>query len=132
MKKEASLNNIEQEYSGLLMQLLEEFNKKLPVDFTLEDSIEIIIDAWNLANKKDFLLLEELYEKELALYNKYLFFEDIVDHKINNFLENKNMIVDYSLVDDVLVVKCQTEEDYFNNMVKNMMDSYNEEEENDN
>jgi hypothetical protein len=127
MIKEDSLKNNEQKYSEMLMQLLDEFDKRLPVDFTLEDSIELGIDAWNLANKKDFLMIEELYEKELKTYIKFPIFEEMINYKIANFSENKDMIVDYSLVDDILNVKCQTEEDYFNTIVRNMIDTSDEE-----
>ena len=127
MTAEKNLKNQQVKYAEMLMQILEEFDKKLPVSFTLEDSVEFAIDAWNLANKKDFLMVEELYEKELKTYNKFPVFEEIVNYKVANFSESKNMIVDYSLIDDVLHIKCQTEEDYFNTIVKNMMDSSDEE-----
>ena len=109
------------------LEKLEQFDKKLPVDFTLEDSIELGIDAWNLANKKDFLMMEELYDKELKTYSKFPIFEEMVNYKVAHFSEKKDMIVDYNLMDDLLHVKCQTEEDYFNTIVKNMMDSSDEE-----
>jgi len=126
MKKEPNLQNQDIEYSEMLMQLLEEFEEKLPKEFTYEDIIELGIDAWNLANKKEFLIGESLFEKELEDYKKYPIFEKMITYKVTNFSDSKNMIIDYSLLDDTLQVKTQHEEDYFNTIVKNMMNTSDE------
>lgn len=58
------LENTGPKYSEMLMQLVEEFDEQLPKKLTFEDTLEVGIDAWNLANKKEFLVSKNLYEKK--------------------------------------------------------------------
>ena len=110
-----------QKYSEMLMQLVQEFDEKLPEELTLEETLEVGIEAWNLANNKDFLESRNLYEKALKEYKNHLIIDEMVNYKLNKFSNFNNVIVGYSLADKILQVKTQTQENRFTSIVKNMI-----------
>ena len=113
----------------MLLKLVDEFEKELPESLTFEDTLEIGIDAWNLANRKPFLEDKELYEQELKSVQFRLTFEKMVNYKIATFPEANKMIVDYKIIDNKPQVEIQTYEMFFNNLIKQLI--ITEEENND-
>lgn len=113
--------NIGPKYSEMLMQLVEEFDELLPNELTFEETLEVGIDAWNLANKKEFLVAKNLYEKELANFENHSIIDKMVNFKIDKFSKSNNVIVDYSTTDNILQVKTQTQENHFNSIIKQMV-----------
>ena len=108
-------------YSEMLMQLVEEFDEQLPNKLTFEETLEIGIDAWNLANNKDFLLSKNLYKKELESYENHSIINKMVDFKLKEFPNSNNVIIDFSTTDNILRVKTQTQENRFNSLIKQMV-----------
>ncbi len=49
----------------MLMILVDKFDQQLPVELTIEETLEVGIIAWNIANNKEFLLCKNLYEQEI-------------------------------------------------------------------
>ena len=121
MTKENIIKNTGVKYSEMLIQLVQEFDEKLPNELTFQETLEVGIEAWNLANNKDLLDSKNLYEDELKGYENQAIINEMVNYKIDKFSDFNNVIVDYSTIDDILQVKTQTQEDHFNNIVKNMI-----------
>lgn len=115
------LENTGPKYSEMLMQLVEEFDEQLPNKLTFEDTLEVGIDAWNLANKKEFLVAKNLYEKELENYEYHSVIDKMVNYKIDKFSKFNNEIIDFSTKDNILQVKTQTQENHFNSIIKQMV-----------
>ena len=108
-------------YSEMLMQLVEEFDEQLPNKLTFEETLEIGIDAWNLANNKGFLVSKSLYKQELESYENHSIINKMVDFKLKKFPNSNNVIVDFSTTDNILQVKTQTQENRFNSLIKQMV-----------
>ncbi len=124
-----TIKNTSPEYSEMLLKLVDEFEKELPENLTFEDTLEIGIDAWNLANRKPFLEDKELYKQELKSVQFRLTFEKMVNYKIKKFPEANQMIVDYTIIDNKPQVEIQTYEVFFNNLITQLI--ITEEENND-
>jgi len=121
MTQENIIKNTGPKYSEMLMQLVQEFEEKLPIELTFEETLEVGIKAWNLANNKDFLESKNLYENELKGYENHSIIDEMVNYKIDKFSDFNNVIVVYSTIDNILQVKTQTQENHFNSIVKNMI-----------
>ena len=121
MTQENSIKNTKLKYSEMLMQLVQEFDEQLPKTLTFEEKLEIGVDAWNLANKKVFLMSKKIYQKELKKRKN-----SSVIHKMVNFIKQKfpkfnNVIVDYNTANDILQVKTITQKDHFSSSIINQM-----------
>ena len=108
-------------YSEMLMQLVQEFDEQLPNKLTFEETLDVGIDAWNLANNKEYLVTKNLYKQELANYNNHTIIDKMVNFKIERFPKYNNVIVDYSTKGNILQVKTQTQENHFNSIIKQMV-----------
>lgn len=118
MNQENIKENTGPKYSEMLMQLVQEFDDQLPDDLTFEETLEVGIDAWNLANNKEFLVSKNLYERELASHKNHFIIGEMVNFKINNFPNFNNIIVDYDTTNNILKIKTQTQENHFNTIIK--------------
>lgn len=114
-------DNVRPKYSEMLMQLVEEFDELLPNELTFEETLEIGIDAWNLANNKEFLVSKNLYQEELTSFKNHSIINKMVEFKIEKFPKSNNVIIDYSTTDNVLKVKTQFQENRFNSIIKQMV-----------
>lgn len=121
MASQNIIKNTGPKYSEMLMQLVQEFDKQLPKELTFEENLEVGIDAWNLANNKEFLVSRDLYEKELKSYKEYNVIEKMVNFKIEKFPKSNNLIVDYNMTNNTLQIKTETQENHFNNIIKQMV-----------
>jgi organic radical activating enzyme len=121
MATESIVENTGPKYSEMLVQLVQEFDKQLPEELTFEETLEVGIDAWNLANNKEFLVSSDLYEKELKAYKDYHIIDKMVEFKIEKFPKCNNVIVDYSMINNTLQVKTQTQENRFNSIIQQMV-----------
>ena len=121
MEEETIIRNTGPKYSEMLMELVQEFDEQLSSELTFEDTLEVGIDAWNLANNKEFLMNNNLFEKELKNHNYHDVIDKMVDYKIERFPEYNNVIVDYSTANNILQVKIQTQENHFNSIIIGQM-----------
>jgi len=121
MATESIVKNEGPKYSEMLIQLVQEFDKQLPEELTFEETLEVGIDAWNLANNKEFLVSRDLYEKELKAYKDYKIIDEMVEFKIEKFPKFNNVIVDYSMINNTLQIKTQTQENRFNSIMQQMV-----------
>ncbi len=121
MAQENSIKNTKPKYSEMLMQLVQEFDAQLPNELTFEETLEVGIDAWNLANNKVFLMSKELYQQELQSRNNSSVIVKMVDFIKENFPKFNNVIVDYSITNDILQVKTQTQKNHFSSLIKQMI-----------
>lgn len=55
MRQEKIIKNTGRKYSEMLIELVQKFDEQLPDELTFEDTLEVGIDAWNLANNKKIL-----------------------------------------------------------------------------
>ncbi|MBA3985991.1 MAG: hypothetical protein H0X63_05330 [Flavobacteriales bacterium] len=118
--KGINTENKKPKYSEMLMQLVEQFDEQLPETLSFEDTLEVGIEAWNLANNKSNLG-EDLYKKELKAHKYNDVIEKMVVNKLEHFAEYNNIIVDFSTENDILQVKSQTLEDHFNSLLSRMI-----------
>lgn len=118
--KERNIENTGSKYSEMLMQLVEQFDELLPETLSFEDTLEVGIEAWNLANNKASLGAD-LYKKELKAHNYSDVIEKMVDYKLAHFAEYNNIIVDFSTENDILQIKSQTFEQHFNSLLSRMI-----------
>lgn len=119
--EEKTIENKGAKYSEMLYQIVQEFDTELPKELTFEETLEIGIDAWNLANNKKFLESRNLYEKELKNHNLPEVINKMVSFKLKNFPNFNNIIVDYSTENETLQVKSQTVENHFNSLFKSIL-----------
>ena len=118
---EIIIENKGTKYSEMLYKVVQEFDKELPAELSFENTLEIGIDAWNLANRKEFLESNSLYQKELENYEYSEIIDKMVSFKLLHFSNSDNIIVDYSTENDTLKVKTQTTENHFNSFFKNIV-----------
>ena len=118
--KEINIENTGVKYSKMLMQLVEQFDELLPETLTFEETLEVGIEAWNLANNKESLG-SDLYKKELKAHNYSDVIEKMVEYKLEHFADHNNIIVDYSTENDILQIKSQTFEQHFNSLLSRMI-----------
>lgn len=109
-------------YSEMLMEIYDVFDDQLPESLTMEDVVECCIDAWNLANNKE-MLGEVFYKKELKAYKHNDVIEKMVEYKNKHFNNHTNVIVDFSIENDILSVKSQSAEDRFNSLLSNVINT---------
>lgn len=121
MKQDKIIRNTGRKYSEMLMELVQKFEEQLPEELTFEDTLEVGIDAWNLANNKEFLLNSNLFKKELRNHDYRDVIGKMVDFKIEKFHKYNNVIVDFSTANNILKVKTQTQENHFNSLMSQMI-----------
>jgi hypothetical protein len=121
MTQENIVKSTKPKYSEMLMQLIEEFDEQLPNKLTFEETLEVGIDAWNLANNKVFLMSKKLYQKKLENRKNSSVIDGMVNFIKEKFPKFNNVIVGYSTTNDVLQVKTQTQENHFSSIIKQMM-----------
>ena len=119
--KEKIIENKGVKYSEMLYKIVNEFDNELPAELSFEDTLEIGIEAWNLANNKKYLESINQYKKEFKNYNYPKVIDKMVSFKLENFPNSKNIIVDYSTENNILKVKTQTPENHFNNLFNNII-----------
>lgn len=108
-------------YSEMLIQLVSEFDDQLPKELSFEDTLDIGIDAWSFANNKEFLESNNLFEKELKSREHHLIIKKMIDYKIEKFSESNNIIISYTLKENSILVKTQTQENHFNSIIKQIV-----------
>ena len=121
MIQEKNIQNTGAKYSEMLMQIVKEFDDKMPFKLTFEETLEIGIEAWNLANNKEFLMSRNLYEKELTSYKNSSIVNEMVNYKIQNFSDFNNIIIDYSTDNNILKIKTQTQQNHFSSILKEVV-----------
>ena len=119
--KEKIVENKGAKYSEMLLSIVEKFDKELPPELSLEDTLEIGIDAWNLANNKEALEYNKFYNKELKNHKYSEIIDKMVSYKLEKFADFNNIIVDYSTENDILQVKTQTFESRFMSHFKSIL-----------
>lgn len=119
--KEKTTENKGAKYSIMLYKVVQEFDDSLPKELTFEETLEIGIEAWNLAHNKEFLEEDNLYETELKNYKYSETIDRMVSFKLDNFSKFNNIIVDYSTENDRLQVKTQTPQNHFDSFFKNII-----------
>jgi hypothetical protein len=118
--KEKNIENTGAKYSEMLVQLVEQFDELLPETLTFEETLEVGIEAWNLANNKESLGTD-LYKKELKAHNCSDVIEKMVEYKLEHFADHNNIIGDFSTENDILQIKSQTFEQHFNGLLSRMI-----------
>lgn len=110
MGHEKIIKNTGPKYSEMLIELVNEFENELPNKLTFEDTLEIGIIAWNLANKKNIFKNKVFYEDELKKHKNHLIIDKMVNYKLEKLSVFNNEIIDYSTENNILQVKTQTQE----------------------
>ncbi len=117
-----TIENTGTKYSEMLIIITKYFYDQFNEKIALNEIVEIVIEAWNLANNK-INLGEKLYKKEIKAHKKVTFFEKIVDYKLAHFADFNNSIVDYTLENDILKVRSQSPDQQFNSIIVKMMNT---------
>lgn len=118
---EKIIENKGAKYSEMLYEMVQKFDQDLPQELTFEETLEVGIEAWNLANRKEFLMENDLYEKELKAHKYSEIIDKMTSFKLKKFSDFKNIIVDFSTENDLLQVKTQTPENHFDSFLKSIM-----------
>jgi hypothetical protein len=118
--KEKNIENTGAKYSEMLMQLVEQFDGLLPETLTFEETLEVGIEAWNLANNKE-RLNDKMFQNELKAHDYSDVVEKMVEYKLEHFAYHKNIIVDFSTENDILQIKSQTFEQRINSLMASMI-----------
>lgn len=119
--KEKIIENKGIKYSEMLYKIAQEFNEEFPVELSFEDILEIGIEAWNLSNNKKYLKINNLYKKEIKNHEYAEIIAKMISFKLENFPNSDNIIIGYSIEKDILKVKTQTTENYFNSFFKSIV-----------
>lgn len=119
--KEKIIENKGAKYSVMLYRLVQEFDECLPKALTFEETLEIGIEAWNLANNKEVLEKNNIYDKELKNHKYSETIDKMVSFKLDNFFSYNNIIVDYSTENERLQVKTQTSQNHFDSLLKKII-----------
>ena len=119
--KEKIIENKGIKYSEMLYKIAQEFNEEFPVELSFEDILEIGIEAWNLSNNKKYLKINNLYKKEIKNHEYAEIIAKMISFKLENFPNSDNIIIGYSTEKDILKVKTQTTENYFNSFFKSIV-----------
>lgn len=119
--KEKIIQNKGAKYSEMLISIVEKFDDELPAELSFQDTLQIGIEVWNLANNKDYLEKNNLYKEELKNHKYPETIEKMVSYKLEKFADFNNIIVDFSLENNILQVKTKTFENYFNSLFKNII-----------
>ena len=93
MSSEKIIENSGRKYSEMLMMVVEEYDEMLPVELTFEETLEVGIEAWNIANSKEFLQSRNLYEQEIKSCKYSEIVEKMIDFKLENFSEYPPILV---------------------------------------
>lgn len=120
--KEIIIENTGAKYSEMLVQLVEYFDAQLPESLTIEETFEVGVEAWNLANNKDELGVI-YYKKELNAHQYGNVINQMVDYKLKHFSTYNNIIVDFTTENNIIRVKSQTREEHFNNLQRLMINT---------
>jgi hypothetical protein len=107
-------------YSEMIISIAQKFDDQLPKKLAFEEVLDITVEAWNIANNKEFLVERELYEKELSGHKYKDVIEKIIDHKMKIFPNYNNLIIDYNTDGNRLQVKTQTQKNQFESIIKRM------------
>ncbi|MFH2142302.1 MAG: hypothetical protein ABIJ97_07775 [Bacteroidota bacterium] len=118
--KEKNVEKSCPKYSEMLIQLVEQFDDQLTETLNFEKTLEVGIEAWNLANNKNSLG-SDLYKKVLKAHMYSDVIDKMVAFKLEHFAEFNNIIVDFSTENDILQVKSQTPEEHFNSLLSRMI-----------
>ena len=110
-------------YSEMLISIVEKYSNQLPEELDFKEVLDITVEAWNIANNREFLVERELFEKELSGHKYKNVIKKIIDHKIKMFPDYNNHIIDYSTDGNRLQVKTQTQENYFESIIKRMINT---------
>lgn len=121
MSNEKLIENKGAKYSEMIINIVNEFDSQLPEILSWEDVVEIAIEAWNLANNKEFLESKNLYLEELKNHKYNDIIDKMVSYKLENFYNNNNVIIEYNMNDNRLQIKSQTQEEYFNSFLNNII-----------
>ena len=119
--KEKIIENKRGKYSEMLYEIVQKFDNELPTKLSFEDTLEVGIEAWNLANNKEYLEKNNLYKNELKKYDYSETIDKMVSFKIEKFLDYDNVIVDYSTENEILQVKTQTPKNHFDSFFKSVV-----------
>ncbi len=111
-------------YSQILISIIKEFKDQIPDNLSFDETINIVIDAWNLANNFDVLPDNNLLLKELESYKFKDFTKKIVTHKINYYKNLTNIIIGYEIRENnIFQIKTQTREEHFNDIARILVNS---------
>jgi hypothetical protein len=119
MNQQTNENN-EKAYPEMLLELVEQFDELLPEILTFEDTIELGIEAWNLANSRK-IIDDQLYEKELKEHKYKDVLQKMVEYKLEHFAAYDRIITDYTLEDDIFTIKTQTFMQQFDQLLSMMI-----------
>lgn len=105
-------NTKKRKYSDMLIELYNEFEMQFPESLDFEDVIQHCIDAWNIAN-----YIERRSTKGYANRVKGKEYpevmEKIVAYKLDHFKDCKNIIMDFSLENDILNVHSVPPQEFY-------------------
>ena len=112
-------------YSQLLERLIAAFEYEFPEDYDKENVVSLAVSAWNFANLKGIMPVEE-FKKVMSMApegdSETLLVKKMIAHKYKEFRDFERFIVDYELKEKkgeaVLTVITQEKEAYLQEMME--------------
>lgn len=112
--------NGKKKYSEMIIEIYNEFESFLPEKLSFQEVIELCIESWNIAIDKDGLE-DRTYAKTINKYEYSSVVEKIIDYKSKHFPDSQNVIVDFSMENDRLQIKHQSQIEYFNSKLSQIL-----------
>lgn len=110
-------------YSDMLKEVVGKFQELLPEELSLEETLIIGIDAWNLASRKSNENDEGLFQTALAERQYHEVVEKMIDYKLEHFGNHNDLIIDFKIEDEELRVKIQSQENQLKQMMSDMLNA---------
>jgi hypothetical protein len=107
-------------YSDMLKEVIGKYESLLPAELSLEETLIVGIDAWNLASRKATENDEGLFRTALSSRKYPVVAEKMIDYKLEHFAKFDHVIVDFKIEDDALKVKSQSQADQLREMMSEM------------
>lgn len=109
------VNNTKRKYSDMLIEIYNEFEMQFPESLDFEEVIQHCVDAWNIAN-----YIERKSKKGYANRVKGKEYPEVMEkmvaYKLEHFKDCKNIIMDFSLENEMLNVQSVPPKELYNQL----------------
>ena len=110
----------EPEYAKMVSGFTDNFDSQMPGKWTLEETLEMGVYAWNIANLKNTLATNE-YRSIIKDHKQSKLLHKMVEYKDQHFADFPNIIIEYEISDNKLTIKSQNRKDSFESLLQKMI-----------
>jgi hypothetical protein len=110
-------------YSDMIKEVIGKYQDLLPEELSLEETLIIGMDAWNLASRKATENDEGLFNAALADRKYPEIADKMIQYKLEKFADYDHLIIDFKVVDGDLKVQHQSQKDHLREMMSDMLNA---------